>query len=84
MNSLNERLNSRAAGSLQELQRIVTQLRRCWPKTRINIRGDSGFCRDALMAWCEDNRIGYVLGLTKNSRLKRMIGAPMHDTCDAN
>ena len=73
-----------AAGSEEELQRIVTQLRRHWPKTRISIRGDSGFCRDALMTWCEDNGIGYVLGLAKNSRLTRMLGEAMHDACEAH
>ncbi|WP_419588562.1 transposase, partial [Thiolapillus sp.] len=37
-----------------------------WPKTRIIIRADSGFCRDAIMAWCETNDVGYVLGLARN------------------
>ena len=36
-----------SAGSVEELERIVEQLRRHWPKTRINIRGDSGFCRES-------------------------------------
>jgi hypothetical protein len=66
-----------SAGSVEELERIVTQLRRHWPKTRINIRADSGFCRDALMNWCEDNDIGYVLGLAKNARLSRALGEVM-------
>ena len=58
-----------AAGSVQELERIVTQLRRHWPKTRIVIRADSGFCRETIMAWCEAHRVGYVLGLARNARL---------------
>ncbi len=63
-----------AAGSVEELERIVTQIRHRWPKTRINIRGDSGFCREWLMSWCEENGIGYVLGLARNQRLTRAIG----------
>jgi len=63
-----------AEGSVEELERIVGQIRERWPKTRINIRGDSGFCRDWLMNWCEDNGMGYVLGLARNQRLTRAIG----------
>ena len=73
-----------AAGSVEELERIVAQLRGHWPKTRINIRGDSGFCREWLMKWCEDNDIGYVLGLSRNSRLARMLGEAMHEAGEAH
>lgn len=58
-----------AAGSVEELERIIGQIRARWPNTDIIIRGDSGFCRDALMSWCEANGIGFVLGLAKNNRL---------------
>ena len=68
-----------SAGSVEELSRIVEQLRHHWPKTRINIRGDSGFCRESIMSWCEDNDIGYVLGLARNGRLVRAIGAQMRE-----
>ena len=50
-----------AAGSVDENERIVTQIRQRWPKTRIVIRGDAGFCREAIMAWCEANDVRYVL-----------------------
>jgi len=63
-----------AAGSVEELERIVTQIRARWPTTRIVIRGDSGFCRDAIMSWCEDNGVRYVLGLARNQRLYRALG----------
>ena len=56
-------------GSVAELERIVGQIRAQWPETRIVIRGDSGFCREAIMAWCEAHRVDYVLGLAKNARL---------------
>jgi len=59
-----------AAGTLDELERIVAALRRAWPEVRIGLRGDSGFCREAIMAWCEAHGVDYVLGLAKNERLK--------------
>ena len=67
-----------SAGSVEELERIVRQLRRHWPRTRIGIRGDSGFCRESIMRWCEDNGVDYVLGLARNARLVRALGAQMH------
>ena len=73
-----------AAGSEEELERIVRQIRSHWPKTRIHIRADSGFCREWLMKWCEDNDIGYVLGLARNSRLTRMLGKHMAEAREAH
>jgi hypothetical protein len=58
-----------SAGSVRELSRIVTQIRRSWPDVQIIIRGDSGFCRENIMSWCEYNNVDYVLGLAKNERL---------------
>ena len=66
-----------SAGSVEELERIITQVRERWPKTRIVIRGDSGFCREPIMAWCEANNVRYVLGLARNKRLQRALGAQM-------
>jgi hypothetical protein len=62
-----------AAGCVEELDRIVKQIRQAWPEVRITIRGDSGFCREELMKWCEDQGVDYVLGLAKNDRLKAEI-----------
>ena len=62
-----------SAGSLEELQRIVKQIREAWPNVRMVVRGDSGFCRQELMAWCESEGVDYVLGLAKNERLKKRI-----------
>ena len=56
-------------GALEEVERIVGQIRGRWPRTRIILRGDSGFCRERLMAWCEANGVDYILGLARNSRL---------------
>jgi hypothetical protein len=59
-----------SAGSVEELQRIVKQIRTVWPQVRVVVRGDSGFCREELMAWCEAEGVDYLLGLAKNERLK--------------
>src|SRR5579864_6261495 len=69
-----------AAGSLDEVKRLVAQIRRCWPGVKIVLRGDSGFCREELIAWCErdENRVDYLFGLARNQRLTRIIGAQMH------
>ena len=63
-----------SAGSLREIARIVGQIRQCWPEVRITLRGDSGFCRDELMSWCEQNGVEYVFGFARNERLRRLIG----------
>lgn len=62
-----------ADGALEEIARIVAQIRQRWGKVEIWIRGDSGFCRDDIMAWCEQNRVHYAFGLPKNVRLVRRI-----------
>jgi hypothetical protein len=83
-----------AAGSVEEVERIVAQLRRRWPRVKIVLRADSGvltdrsssvgwdaaFCRDALMAWYEVQlpKIDYAFGLARNTRLGKIVGAPMH------
>ena len=66
-----------ASGVLAELTRIVAQIRAAWPEVRIIIRGDSGFCRDQIMRYCEDHQLDYVLGLAKNSRLKKALETEM-------
>ena len=66
-----------SAGSLEEVARIVRQIRARWPKTRIVLRADSGFCREELMRWCEAHGVDYVFGLARNERLRRKIARPM-------
>jgi hypothetical protein len=67
-----------ASGVRQELERIVKKLRAAWPEVRIIVRGDSGFCRDEIMSYCEHNeKMDYVLGLAKNRRLNKEIEAEM-------
>jgi hypothetical protein len=60
-----------STGALKHLARIIARLRECWPGVAIVVRGDSGFCREHLMAWCEANGVDYVFGLAKNARLLR-------------
>lgn len=62
-----------AAGALEEVIRITKQIRQRWPRTRILLRADSGFCRSDLMEWCENNRVDYVFGLARNARLVGVI-----------
>jgi hypothetical protein len=64
-----------SAGALKQLQRIVAQIRAAWPGVEIVIRGDSGFCREPIMAWCEAHGVDYLLGLAQNPRLVAMIAA---------
>jgi hypothetical protein len=71
-----------AAGSLAEIQRIVAQIRTAWPQVKIILRGDSGFCRNELMSWCEANRVDYVFGLARNQRLRRIIGPQMWEATE--
>jgi hypothetical protein len=64
-------------GTVEELERIVGQIRNAWPGVKIVVRGDSGFCRDRIMSWCEARKIDYVFGLAKNERLKAIIADEM-------
>ncbi len=75
---LREANHDAAFGSLREIQRMVAQIRAAWPAVKIILRGDSGFCRNAWMSWCEDNGVDFVLGLARNQRLRKIIGAEMH------
>lgn len=62
-----------AVGSKKEIQRVVQQIRLRWPEVRIIVRGDSGFCVDEIMTWCEQNRVDYVLGMARNKRLEGLV-----------
>jgi hypothetical protein len=66
-----------SAGAKDEIAWIVTQIRQCWPDVDIWLRADSGFCREELMAWCENNRVDYVFGLARNGRLESAIATEL-------
>ena len=58
---------------VEETARIVGRIRARWLKVKIVLRADSGFAREALMAWCEANKVDYVFGLARNARLEARI-----------
>jgi hypothetical protein len=62
-----------SAGSVEEVERIVAQVRRRWPEVSVLLRADSGFAREELMGWCEANGVDYVFGLAKNARLIKAL-----------
>ena len=64
-------------GSVDALERIVGALREQWPDVMIIVRGDSGFCREDIMSWCDANAVDYILGMSKNSRLNRIVEKEM-------
>jgi len=66
-----------AVGSRKEVERVVQQIRQSWPEVRIILRGDSGFCSDELMTWCEKNRVDFVVGMARNSRLEGLISGSL-------
>jgi len=66
-----------AAGAVEEVARIVAQIRQRWPEVRILLRGDSGFAREALMGWCEANRVDFLFGLQRNARLVAELEAEL-------
>jgi len=74
---LRESNHDASFGCVAEIARMVAQIRGAWPAVRIILRGDSGFCRNELMSWCEDHAVDFVFGLARNQRLRRTIGAQM-------
>ena len=68
-----------SAGAVDEVARIVEQIRLAWPAVRIVLRADSGFAREELMAWCEASRVDYVLGLARNKRLEARIAPALQE-----
>jgi hypothetical protein len=79
---LREANHDAAFGCLDEIRRIVTQIRATWPAVKIVLRGDSGFCRNELMSWCESHGVDFVFGLARNQRLRRIIGHQMHQATE--
>ena len=66
-----------SAGAVEEIARIVAQIRKRWPRVRILLRADSAFAREVLMAWCEANRVDDLFGLARNERLIEEIRAEL-------
>jgi hypothetical protein len=66
-----------AVGSRKEVERIVRQIRQRWPEVEVILRGDSGFCSDELLTWCEQNKVDYVVGMARNQRVEGLIAASL-------
>jgi len=79
---LREANHDAAFGCLREIKRIVMQIRAAWPEVKIVLRGDSGFCRNELMSWCEASEVDFVFGLARNRRLRKIIGGQMHEATE--
>jgi hypothetical protein len=73
-----------SAGAIEEVARIVAQIRERWPGARILLRADSGFTRDDLMTWCEQNDVDYLFGLAKNDRLIAEIAPELAEAAEEN
>ena len=56
------------AGAILKL--LVKRLRQKWPQVRIVFRGDSGFCRQRILNYCERAGVHYIVGLARNPRLQ--------------
>lgn len=66
-----------SADSMEELEPLIARIRQRWPAVKIRLRGDGGFCREKLMAWCEREGMDYIFGLAQNERLKKQIAPQM-------
>src|SRR3954464_9224704 len=66
-------------GAVEEVQRIVPQIRARWPRVKIVLRADAAFAREALMLWCEQNRVDFVFGLARNARLEARVAAALQE-----
>ncbi|MBM3706503.1 MAG: IS1380 family transposase [Actinobacteria bacterium] len=71
-----------SAGTVEILKKIIPIIRKSWTEVRIIIRGDSGFCREEIMKWCEENKVDYIFGLAKNSRLVEFIKEELDKACE--
>jgi hypothetical protein len=71
-----------SAGALEEVQRIVGQIRSRWPEVRIVLRADSGFCRDGIMTWCEGHGVDFIFGLARNARLEALLAPQWKQAAD--
>src|SRR3954469_14034995 len=68
-----------SAGAVEDVARIVRQIRARWPRVRIVLRADSGFARETLMFWCEQNQVDFVFGLARNARLEARVAAALQE-----
>lgn len=73
-----------SSGAVEAVEKIIDQIRARWPQVKVILRADSGFAREALMSWCESHQVKYVLGLARNKRLQRAVGAELQQAEEAH
>ena len=59
------------------LKLLVEHIRQVWPRTKIVMRADSGFCRDLMLTWCDHHDVKYIVGIARNSRLQALAAELM-------
>ncbi len=64
-----------ALGADDDLEYLVTRLRRVWPDVVIVVRGDAGFGVPRMYDVCERLRLLYTFGLSSNAVLQRRSDA---------
>src|SRR5260370_2154360 len=69
-----------SAGAVEEVGRIVAQIRARWPEVRIVLRADPGFAREALMAWCQESPLHYPFALPRPVPLADSSAPPLTNT----
>lgn len=62
-----------ARGAWSVLRLLCERLREAFPGVRLILRADSGFCRWRMLRWCEQNEVGYIVGLARNARLEALL-----------
>ena len=65
-------------GCAAEIEGIVQQMGSAGPEVKILLGGDSGFCRNVWMGWCEQHKVDLVIGRARNQRLGKILGAELH------
>lgn len=65
--------------AIGELEPILMRIREVWQNVKIVLRGDSAFCTEDNMKWCEENGVDFILGLAKNERLKSEIADELEE-----
>ncbi len=55
---------------LPRLRPVVARLRRRWPKCRVALRADGGFCNPTLLDYAEYADCAYAIGMPRNPKLE--------------
>lgn len=61
------------------LKRVISRLRKAFPKTRLIFRADSHHTKPAVMDWLESRDVDFVTGLGINQRLKEQFAGVLEE-----